>query len=227
MRSGNCDPQGGGRAAFRRLFKNTRMRGSRWFDKLTMTDSLACPEPVEGPQRQRMRKRSRRMFWQASGSMIRMPAILKEEAGLTFAPLSRVAGRGRCRIDNSPEKDRRIAIPREETGLSSAPLPRVARRGRCRIQPPLRSAYFEGCSKIPGCEAPKSCGVRRIGMYAATTKDEETKQTGVLADIRIIDPDVCDPQGGDWAVIRSLASHCEARSLSDSTAAQKFSARTS
>jgi len=58
-------------------------------------------------------------------------------------------------------------------------------------------------------------------MYAATTKDEETKQTGVLADIRIDDPDVCDPQGGDWAVIRSLASRCGTRSLSDSTARQK------
>jgi len=59
-------------------------------------------------------------------------------------------------------------------------------------------------------------------MYAATTKDEETKQPGVLADIRIHDSDICDPQGGDWAVIRSLASRCEAHSLSDSTACQKF-----
>ncbi len=33
---------------FCRLFKNVQMQGPRWFDKLTMTGSRACPEPVEG-----------------------------------------------------------------------------------------------------------------------------------------------------------------------------------
>jgi len=31
-----------------RLFKNSQMRGLRWFDRLTMTGSRACPEPAEG-----------------------------------------------------------------------------------------------------------------------------------------------------------------------------------
>jgi len=55
-------------------------------------------------------------------------------------------------------------------------------------------------------------------MYAERQGTKETQQAGILADIRIHDSDVCDPQGGAWAVIRSLAPRCEARSLPDSTA---------
>ena len=45
------------------LFKNAWMQGPRWFDKLTMTNSLACPEPVEGSKGEGRGKRSRRAFW--------------------------------------------------------------------------------------------------------------------------------------------------------------------